>query len=95
LRLRGKTNLLPLICALGAIAIAGCASAPKPCNVQPTEVDQARAGYETALRTAEAEKAEIRRLESEIRALKSQNLDEGDIAALENKLAKLKLGSGR
>ena len=88
-------KLLPLICVLGALTIAGCASAPEPCNVQPTQVDQARAEYESALRVAETEKAEIRRLESEIRALKSQELDDGDIADLEEKLAKLKLGSGR
>ena len=80
---------------LGAITLAGCASAPEPCNVDPNQVDQARAEYESALRAAETEKAEIRRLESEIRALKSQKLDAGDIAALEEKLAKLKLGSGR
>ncbi len=95
MRLRGRTNLLPLICVLGAITVAGCASAPEPCTVDPSQVDQARAEYESALRATETEKAEIRRLESEIRALKSQKLDAGDIAALEEKLAKLKLGSGR
>ena len=78
-----------------AVALAGCSAAPEPCSVQTTQVDQARAEYEAALRAADTEKAEIKRLESEVRALRGQQIDSGDIAALEAKLAELKLGSGR
>ncbi len=77
-----------------AMAIAACGT-PPPCNVEPEQVDQARAEYKAAESAAAEVASEIETLEAEIASLKSKVISADELAKLEARLDELKKGSGR
>ena len=79
---------------LVAMAIAACGT-PPPCNVEPVQVDQARAEYEAAESAAAEVASEIETLEAEIASLKTKVISADQLDELEARLEELKKGSGR
>ncbi|MCB1161100.1 MAG: hypothetical protein R3C71_09060 [Candidatus Krumholzibacteriia bacterium] len=80
--------------AVSAGLMAGCGTAP-PCNVEPAQVEQARAEYQSAEATAQQMAEQKQDLQTQITSLKQQVVTESEYQALEQRLETLKQGSGR
>lgn len=89
----GRSRLLLLLAVVAAV-LAGCGT-PPPCNVEPAQVDQARADLQAAEADAQQSADEVARLESELESLRAQAVSEDELAELEQRLEELKKGSGR
>ena len=94
MRLKTGKFWLVLVLTTAACIVAGC-SAPPPCHVEVSEVEQARAGYESAKADAEGSDAELKALETQVAAMKDQVVSDSEMAQLEARLEELKKGSGR
>jgi len=94
LKLTNRRGWILLALALSAGVLAGCGT-PPPCNVEPGQVEQARADYQAAEAAAQQVAAQKQSLEAEVASLKSQVVSDEEYRALEQRLEALKQGSGR
>ncbi len=86
-------RLLPIL-AFAVLLFAGCSSSP-PCNVEPVQVDQARADYDAAAVAAEQADAEAEALEAQIAETEAKIVSDAELAEMKEHLYELKKGSGR
>ncbi len=92
--LRNHRGLLGFVLVLTALSVLACGT-PPPCNVEPEQVDHARAEFQAAEATAQEAASEVADLEAEISSMEGKVVSAAELDELEQRLAELKKGSGR
>ncbi len=89
----GKGRLV-LVLLMAVCIVAGCGT-PPPCNVDSTQVEQARVEFETAKAEADSQTAEVEALEARLATMQENVVSDAELAEMKQRLEELKKGSGR
>ena len=92
--MNAKSKLRMSLGAVALLAAAGCGS-NVPCETDPSQVETARADLQAAEQQLQSAEAELASLRDQRDNLNRELNNLPDKTELENRLAKLKKGSGR